>query len=112
MVILDFDKVIRKYLPMTETAFYILLSLTVPRHGYGIVKHVEEISGSRIRLGSGTVYGTLTKMQKDGIITVFADEERKTVYEVTEIGKNLIAAEIERLKELHQNAIKYEEDFL
>ncbi|MEQ2526310.1 PadR family transcriptional regulator [Bacillaceae bacterium CLA-AA-H227] len=109
---MDFDKVIRKYLPMTETAFYILLSLTVPRHGYGIVKHVEEISGSRIRLGSGTVYGTLTKMQKDGIITVFADEERKTVYEVTEIGKNLIAAEIERLKELHQNAIKYEEDFL
>ncbi|RTR35394.1 PadR family transcriptional regulator [Robertmurraya yapensis] len=112
MVILDFDKVIKKYLPMTETAFYILISLTIPRHGYGIVKHVEEISGSRIRLGSGTVYGTLTKMQKDGIITVFADEERKTVYEVTEIGKNLIAAEIERLKELHQNAIKYEEDFL
>nr|WP_170972111.1 PadR family transcriptional regulator [Bacillus yapensis] len=109
---MDFDKVIKKYLPMTETAFYILISLTIPRHGYGIVKHVEEISGSRIRLGSGTVYGTLTKMQKDGIITVFADEERKTVYEVTEIGKNLIAAEIERLKELHQNAIKYEEDFL
>lgn len=96
---------------MTETAFYILLSLTIPRHGYGIVKHVEVISGSRVRLGSGTVYGTLTKMQKDGIITVFADEERKTVYEITEIGKSLMAAEISRLKELHQNAIKYGEDF-
>lgn len=96
---------------MTETAFYILLSLTVPRHGYGIVKHVEEISGLRIRLGSGTVYGTLTKMQKDGIITVFADEERKTVYEITELGKNLIHVEINRIKELHQNALKYEEDF-
>lgn len=103
---------LKKYVPMTETAFYILLSLTIPRHGYGIVKHVEEISGSRIRLGSGTVYGTLTKMQKDGIITVFSDEERKTVYEVTEIGKKLMAAEIRRLKELYQNAIKYEEDFL
>ena len=108
---MDIGKVLKKYIPMTETAFYILLSLSEPRHGYGIVKHVEEISGSRIRLGSGTVYGTLTKMKKDGIITVFADEERKTVYEVTEIGKNLIAAEIRRLKELHQNAIKYEEDF-
>lgn len=109
---MDIEKVLKKYVPMTETAFYILLSLTIPRHGYGIVKHVEEISGARIRLGSGTVYGTLTKMQKDGIITVFADEERKTVYEVTEIGRELMVVEIERLKELHQNAIKYEGAFL
>jgi DNA-binding PadR family transcriptional regulator len=112
VVRLDFEKVLKKYVPMTETAFYILLSLTIPRHGYGMVKHVEEISGARIRLGSGTVYGTLTKMQKDGVITVFADEERRTVYEVTEIGKKLMVAEIGRLKELHQNARKYEEDFL
>ena len=111
MVILDIGKVLKKYIPMTETAFYILLSLSKPRHGYGIVKHVEEISGSRIRLGSGTVYGTLTKMQKDGVITVFADEDRKTVYEVTEIGKKLITSEINRIKELHRNALKYEEDF-
>ena len=97
---------------MTETAFYILLSLTEPRHGYGIIKHVEEISNGRIRLGSGTIYGTLTKMQKDGVITVFADAERKTVYEITESGKELITAEIERLKELHGNALKYEGEFL
>ena len=97
---------------MTETAFYILLSLTEPRHGYGIVKHVDDITNGRIVLGSGTVYGTLTKMQKDGIITVFADEERKTVYEVTETGRKLITAEINRLKELYQNALKYKGDFL
>jgi len=110
-ILLDhIDKVLKKYIPMTETAFYILLSLTEPRHGYGIVKHVEEIS--RIRLGSGTVYGTLTKMQKDGIIAVFADEERRTVYEVTDTGKQLILAEINRLKELHRNALQYEGDFL
>ncbi|MFJ5712994.1 PadR family transcriptional regulator [Neobacillus sp. NPDC093127] len=109
---MEIEKVLKKYIPMTETAFYILLSLTEPRHGYGIVKHVEEITNSRIQLGSGTVYGTLTKMQKDGIITVFADEERKTVYEVTDIGKELIISEINRLKELHQNALKFEGDFL
>ncbi|KMJ57341.1 PadR family transcriptional regulator [Bacillus sp. LL01] len=96
---------------MTETAFYILLSLTEPRHGYGIIKHVEEISNGRIRLGSGTIYGTLTKMQKDGVITVFADAERKTLYEITDSGKELITAEIERLKELHRNALKYEGEF-
>ena len=109
---MDIDKVIKKYVPMTETAFYILLSLTEPRHGYGIVKHVDDITNGRIVLGSGTVYGTLTKMQKDGIITVFADEERKTVYEVTETGRKLITAEINRLKELYQNALKYKGDFL
>lgn len=100
---------IKKYIPMSETAFYILLSLKKPKHGYGIVKHVEEITSARIHLGSGTVYGTLTKMQKDGIIAVFADEQRKTVYEMTAIGKSLMAAEVSRLKELYENALKYEE---
>ncbi|RDW15019.1 PadR family transcriptional regulator [Oceanobacillus chungangensis] len=97
---------------MTETAYYILLSLTEPRHGYGIIKHVEQITNDRIRLGSGTIYGTLTKMQRDGIISVYADEKRKKIYEVTDIGKQLMQAEIERLKELHENALKYEGEFL
>lgn len=104
------DKVLKKYVPMTETAFYILLSLDEPRHGYGIVKHVEKITRARLQLGSGTVYGTLTKMQKDGMITVFADEERKTVYERTEIGKLILATEIKRLNELYENACKYGRD--
>lgn len=106
---MDIEKVLKKYVPMTETAFYILLSLAKPRHGYGIVKHVEEISNGRLRLGSGTVYGTLTKMQKDGVIVLFADEERKTLYEMTDAGKKLLETEIVRLKELNDNALKYEE---
>ncbi len=104
------EKVLKKYVPMTETAFYILLSLDEPRHGYGIVKHVENITKARVQLGSGTVYGTLTKMQKDGMITVFADEERRTIYEITDIGKLILATEINRLKELHENAMKYGRD--
>ncbi len=102
---------LKKYVPMTETAFYILLSLTEPRHGYGIVKHVEDITAGRLVLGSGTVYGTLTKMQKDGVITVFADEQRKTVYEITDAGKELMKAEITRIKEVHRNAIAFEGEF-
>ena len=108
---MNIDKVKKKYLPMTETAFYILLSLTEPRHGYGIIKHVDQLTRSRIHLGSGTVYGTLTKMQKDGLIMVYADEDRKTVYEITDLGKKLMIFEISRLKELHQNAITYEGSF-
>lgn len=104
---MELQKAIKKYIPMTETAFYILLSLDQPRHGYGIVKNVEEITASRIVLGSGTVYGTLSKMKKDGLILVYADEERKTIYETTSLGKKVMAAELERIQELYKNAIKY-----
>lgn len=96
---------------MTETAFYILLSLTEPRHGYGVIKHVESITDNRISLGSGTVYGTLTKMQRDGIIAVYADEKRKKVYEITEAGQLLLKREITRIKELYANALEYEEGY-
>ena len=108
---MEIQKLLKKYVPMTETAFYILLSLTEPRHGYGIIKHVEEITAGRLSLGSGTIYGTLTKMQKDGLITVFADEHRKTVYEITDAGKEVMQAAIVRIKEVHHNAIAFEEGF-
>ncbi|MCH1625745.1 PadR family transcriptional regulator [Ferdinandcohnia quinoae] len=108
---MELKKAIKKYVPMTETAFYILFSLHKPKHGYGIVKHVEEITHSRIVLGSGTVYGTLSKMQKDGLITVYADEERKTVYEITALGKEVLFAEMERVKEVYENILKFGGDF-
>lgn len=105
------EKVIKKYVPMTETAYYILLSLTEPRHGYGIIKRVEEITENRIKLGSGTIYGTLTKMQNDQMIAVFSDEKRKTIYEITEVGKAVMRAEIERIKQLYASANQFEEEF-
>lgn len=105
------EKLLKKYIPMTETAFYILLSLTEPSHGYGIIKRVEELTNCRLKLGSGTIYGTLTKMQSDGIIIVFSDEKRKTIYEITQLGKTVMRAEIGRLKELHSNALRLEGEF-
>ena len=105
------EKILKTYIPMTETAFYILLSLTVPRHGYGIIKHVEELTDGRLILGSGTIYGTLKKMQRDGIVAVYADELRKTIYEVSDTGKALMQHEMTRLKELHANVLKHEEEF-
>ena len=102
---------IKSYSPLTETAFYILLSLKEPRHGYGIIKHVEALTEGRLVLGSGTIYGTLTKMQRDDIISVYADEKRKKIYEITAVGKVLMRHEITRLKELHANAVKYEGEF-
>lgn len=101
-------KLIKKYIPMSETFYYILLSLNEPRHGYGIIKYVEELSNKRITLGSGTVYGTLSKMQKDKIINVFTSGERKTIYKITNDGKELLQAEIERLKQVYADTKKQE----
>ncbi|WP_027633690.1 helix-turn-helix transcriptional regulator [Clostridium hydrogeniformans] len=108
---MSLEKEIRNFIPMTETAYYILLSLNKPRHGYGIIQHVEKITEGRIRLGSGTVYGTLSKMQKNKIISIYADEDRKTIYEITDLGKILIREEINRIKELYNNGVEYGEDF-
>lgn len=105
------EKIIKNYMPMTETAFYILLSLYKPNHGYGILIEVENLTNSRITLGSGTIYGTLSKMQRDGIVSVYSNEERKIVYEITDVGKELIQLEIKRIKELYKNALELEEKF-
>ena len=99
----DIEKIKKTYLPMTETAFYILLALTEPRHGYGISKFVSELTGGRITLGSGTIYGTLTKMQRDKIITVFDDSDKRIIYEITDLGRTVLGAEAERISLLHRD---------
>ncbi len=105
---MNLDKLVKSYIPMTETAYYILLSLSAPRHGYGIIKYVEELTKGRIRLGSGTVYGTLTKMQKDNLIAVFSDGDRKTVYEITSQGRKILKLEMERIKKLYTDMLSQE----
>lgn len=89
---------------MTETAFYILLSLLEPHHGYGIIQHVQSITNGRITLGAGTVYGTLKKLQKAELIKLIADTTDKKVYQVTTAGYQQLKAEQQRLQELLHNA--------
>lgn len=93
----------KAYLPMSETAYYILLSLVEARHGYGIMQHVEQLTAGRLQLGPGTLYGTLARMEKDGIIQVAAEEHRRKVYAITDAGRELLRAELERLRELVAN---------
>lgn len=103
------NKMIKNYLPMTETAFYILLSLTEPRHGYGVTKFVGELTEGRIKLGAGTVYGTLTKMYKDQLIHIYDDSDKKIIYEITDTGREVLRAEIARIKTIYAHAISQEE---
>lgn len=101
----ELEKFIQSHLPMTETAFYMLLSLQVPRHGYGIIKYVDELTEGRIKLGSGTIYGTINKMIKSEIIEVYDDSDKKIVYVITDKGRALLAAEKERILHLYRDSL-------
>lgn len=92
-------------LALTETTYYILLALYEPGHGYGIMQQVEEMSGGRIRLAAGTLYGALNTMCEKGWIVNLPVEEgsRKKEYKLTEKGLGILQKEIERLRELVRN---------
>jgi len=93
------------YLPMSETAYYILLSLHLQQgHGYKIMQDVETLTQNRIHLGAGTLYGTLGKMESGGLITVIAEENKRKVYEITDFGREVLQLEITRIRELYENS--------
>lgn len=99
------DAHIRKvYVPMTETGFYILLCLKKPNHGYGIVQMVEKMTDGEIRLAPGTMYGSLSKMEKDGLIRFVREEEKRKIYEITELGSEVLQLELKRIRRLYRNA--------
>ena len=90
------------YAPMTETGFYILLCLQKEMHGYSIVQKVEEMTQGEIRLSPGTMYGSLSKMEKDGIIRFVREEDKRKIYVITELGKDVLELEKKRIKRLYQ----------
>ena len=97
------DQHIKKvYIPMTETAFYILFCLQKPNHGYGIVQMVEKMTEGAIRLAPGTMYGSLSKMEKDGVITFIKEEDKRKIYEITELGLEIPNIELNRIKRLYK----------
>ena len=92
------------YVPMTETGFYILLCLQQPNHGYGIVQRVEQMTRGEIRLTPGTMYGSLSKMEKDGLIRFFREEEKRKIYQITELGRQVLELELKRIERLYLNS--------
>ncbi|MCQ2483644.1 MAG: PadR family transcriptional regulator [Clostridia bacterium] len=92
------------YVPMTETAFYILLSLRETNHGYGIAQNVRRITNDEIQLSPGTVYGSLSKMEKDKVIMFIAEEEKRKMYRITELGEEVLKLELNRIERLYKTA--------
>lgn len=89
---------------MTETAFYILLCLKQPNHGYGIVQTVEKLTDGAIRLAPGTMYGSLSKMEKDGLIRFVREEEKRKIYQITDLGLEVLQLELNRIERLYRVA--------
>lgn len=92
------------YVPMTETGFYILLCLRSPNHGYGIVQTVEKLTAGEIRLAPGTMYGSLSKMEKDGLIRFLREEEKRKLYTITDLGTEVLQLELKRIQRLYRTA--------
>lgn len=91
------------YVPMTETGFYILLCLRKENHGYGIVQKVQEITDGEIIITPGTMYGSLSKMEKDGLIGFIREENKRKIYCITELGQEILDLEIKRIGRLYRN---------
>lgn len=92
-------------LALTESTYYILLSLCRPQHGYGIMQQTEQLSGGRVRLAAGTLYGALNALCDKGWIIQLPVEDgsRKKEYRLTERGMAVLRHELERLRELVKN---------
>lgn len=90
--------------PLTETVLLILLSLAEqPRHGYSILKDVEQMSDGRVVLSTGTLYGALRRMLEDRWIDRFEDDDtsrNKQAYRLTSLGQRTLQTEMSRMKQL------------
>ena len=98
------DKIRRIYVPMTESGFYILFCLQEPQHGYGISQQVRTMTGGAVTISAGTMYGTLSKMEKDGLIRFAREEEKRKLYQITEAGREVLATELARIERLYKNS--------
>ena len=94
--------------PLSEPVLLILTSLASgPRHGYALLKDIEELSGERVSLSTGTLYGALRRLLDDGWIRPFeqSDTSRdKQAYSLTAGGRARLEADLERMKQLTQTA--------
>ena len=90
---------------LTESTYYILLALYRPQHGYGIMQQTEQLSGGRVRLAAGTLYGALNSLCEKGWIRLLPVESgsRKKEYQLTPEGLQVLKHELARLQQLVAN---------
>jgi DNA-binding PadR family transcriptional regulator len=94
-----------KYLPLTESTYYIMLTLIEPLHGYAVMQKVDEISKGTVKVGPGTLYGAFTSLEKEGLIVKVKEENRRKSYVLTPKGKKVLMNQIRRLEIMTQKGL-------
>ncbi len=94
-----------KYLPLTESTYYIMLTLVEPLHGYAVMQKVEDMSKGTVKIGPGTLYGAFTSLEKEGLIAKVKEENRRKSYVLTPKGKKLLVDQTRRLEIMTQNGL-------
>ena len=97
------NKELQRYLPLSESTYHIMLSLVEPRHGYGVMQHVESITQKTVTVGPGTLYGAFSNLEKAGLIRGAGEEDRRKYYVLTDAGREVLAEQIRRLKLMAEN---------
>ncbi|MYM32912.1 PadR family transcriptional regulator [Duganella sp. FT94W] len=88
-----------KYLPLSEATFYVMLALSQrPLHGYAIMQQAQAMSAGSVALGPGTLYGIFGTLEKQALIVKVAEEERRKIYALTELGRSVLAEQVRRLE--------------
>ncbi|MFC2014023.1 PadR family transcriptional regulator [Chloroflexota bacterium] len=96
---------INKYLPLTESTYYIMLTLVEPLHGYAVMQKIEETSNGTVKIGPGTLYGAFTALEKEKLIVKVKEENRRKSYVLTAKGKKVLLNQIKRLEIMTRNGL-------
>lgn len=98
------DLQLKKYLPLTESTSYILLALAEPLHGYALMQKVGEMSRGTVKIGPGTLYGAFSQLEKEGLINMVKEANRRKSYVITTKGKTVLQEHIRRVEILVANS--------
>jgi DNA-binding PadR family transcriptional regulator len=101
-----------QFLPLPSAALHILVALMPgEKHGYAIMRDVEDVSDGSVRMGPGTLYGSIKRMLADGLIEETAerpdpelDDQRRRYYRLTGLGERVCRLELQRLEALVRRA--------
>ena len=93
-----------KYLPLSDTTFYTMVCLAdEPMHGYTLMQKVKEISRGTVQIGAGTLYTIFSTLEKEALIEMISETDRRKTYDLTPKGRQVLLAQIQRLAIMTEN---------
>lgn len=98
------DIIPKRYTPLTEVSFYILMALQEERHGYEIMQWAHTITDGEVELQGGTLYNSLARLERDGLIHMTREGDRRKYYHITEFGLKVLGIECVRLERIYKNS--------